>query len=900
MAGTTGFPLQGLVSVVISEQAASGWELQDGEFWCHANPPERTERTQGWKLHVSATPLSAAEVLYRAATVLVRHDCHFKFTRSMTSLRDITGIRAVRAQCGKFITAYPRDNDHFTELAKLLDRATAGLPGPAILSDRPYRRGSLVHYRYGAFAGHRVLTADGGFETRIVAPDGKPVPDERNPWFSPPEWAEFPLPGPPPRPVLSADGAKPVLLRDRYVVSEAIQHSARGGVYRALDRRSGSQVVIKQARAHVGATHEGRDARDGLRAEAAALTALGPVTPEVIEIFEQDEHVFLVETLIPGVSLAEWVRRQWTEETPDGGITPRRAIDLALGLAKLLEVVHSKGLVFRDFSPNNVMVMDDGQMRLIDPEFAVEAGQWVYCSYTPGFAAPEYAEGDSYYAPAPGLTADLYSLGAVLFFVATGVSPALTADVPKARPTIDRLRRILEVRRRGEDGAVARLLSPAIFGLCAEDAAERWPLTRLKDELAAAFEEPDEGEESRMGFLTPAGTTYKHLVDDGLKHILTTKAESTASRLWRSSAFGEQTDPCSVQHGAAGVLALLTRASTLLGGEDLRSGVEQVASWVDAHLSSVPRVLPGLYFGRSGTAWALHDAATHLGDPALAGRAVQLGLSVPVNWPNPDVCHGAAGAGLAQLHLWQTTGRPEFLDRAVSCADGLLEAAEHLPDGVFWPVPEDLDSALAGIRHFGFAHGVAGIGTFLLAAARVTGTERYAEVARAAGDTLVLSAERGPWGARWRADRADRAASGMLYHWCSGASGIGTFLVRLWQATGDKHILELAEEAATAVRRARWYSPTAACHGLAGNGQFLLDLADAVGGPYRAWAEEVAVVLETRCAVRDGLLVPPDESGTEVTVDYQTGLSGVVDFLLRLDHGGPRPWMVDPATGGRS
>ncbi len=44
-----------------------------------------------------------------------------------------------------------------------LDRVTAGLAGQTILSDRPYRKGSLVHYRYGAFGGRIELSNDGEY-----------------------------------------------------------------------------------------------------------------------------------------------------------------------------------------------------------------------------------------------------------------------------------------------------------------------------------------------------------------------------------------------------------------------------------------------------------------------------------------------------------------------------------------------------------------------------------------------------------------------------------------------------------------------------------------------------------------------------------------------------------------
>jgi len=104
----------------------------------------------------------------------------------------------------------------------------------------------------------------------------------------------------------------------------------------------------------------------------------------------------------------------------------------------------------------------------------------------------------------------------------------------------------------------------------------------------------------------------------------------------------------------------------------------------------------------------------------------------------------------------------------------------------------------------------------------------------------------------------------------------------------------LAEAAAAAVRRDRWYSTTAACHGLAGDGDYLLDLADLTGEQrYRDWAWDLAAAMHARNTIQDGLMVLPDESGRDITPGYGTGLSGPLGFLLRLRHGGPRWWMPD-------
>ncbi|MEU4496389.1 class IV lanthionine synthetase LanL [Streptomyces sp. NPDC023998] len=886
---TGGFALQPLVRLVLSAHGAGDWEVTEKDIWCRVSPPDSPSRVQGWKLHISATPLSAPTTLHRSAQVLIRRGCAFKFAARTEYVETLTSSRSDRAQCGKFITAYP-DDDHFWDLAKALDEATAGLPGPAILSDRPYRRGSVVHYRYGAFRGVPHWSNDGVLEARLRAPDGTVVKDERKPWFCPPPWAKLP----PTEANSGAEGGPPppppqLLLRDRYLVRSAIRHSARGGVYRAVDRETRRDVVVKQARAHVGAGFTGRDARDGLRDEAAALATLHGLSADLVELFEQDDHVFLVETEIPGVTLDRWVRAEFRAlGAGDLGLYTDRVVVLAAGLAALLSEVHGRGLVYRDLSPANVMVPLGDRLRLIDPECVARAGQWGHRVHTPGYGAPEYASGPKY-GPAPEQTADLFSLGAMLFYLATGIDPAFASVPADPRPPVERLNRVLGPV--GLRSRCARLLAPAIRGLCAQEPVRRWSLGQLREFLADPAPPPAAAAATSSAGLE--GTMQERLIDDCLAHVLVTMGERDADRLWPVAPSGTGTDPCNVQHGAAGVLGVFTRADEVLGRHDLRTAVAHVASWIDARRADVPAVLPGLHFGGAGIAWTLHDAARHLGDDELAEHAARLALALPVRWPNPDVFHGAAGAGLTQLRFWQLTGRPEFLDRAIDCADGLVAAAEHADDGVSWRIPPDFDSVLAGVTHLGFAHGVAGIGSFLVSAATSTGRGDYLDLAHAAGRTLVNAAERGPWGARWRTDRTGKDGEGMLHHLCNGASGVGTFLVRLWTATGDPSARELAEEAASAVHRARWTAGSSVCHGLAGDGEFLLDMAQAFRGPYQDWAEELAGCLYAKHTVRNGRMVVPDESGTHVRAAFGVGLAGVIGFLLRLRYGGPRLLMAD-------
>ncbi|MET9701215.1 class IV lanthionine synthetase LanL [Streptomyces sp. NPDC006529] len=900
---------------------AHGWSVTPGEFWCHVVPDGgRVRRAQGWKLHVSATPLAAPLALARAAEVLVARRAAFKFAATPARVAALVSGRFERGGGGKFITVYPSDDDQFRQLAEELHRATLGLPGPAVLSDRRYLPDSQVSYRFGVFAGDPELTADGCFATLLTDPEGRRVADERNAWFSPPAWADDPFPERAAAPVRSTATAKPVLLGGRYLVRGAIQHSNKGGVFRAEDTETGAQVVVKQARPHVAAGLEGLDVRDLLRREATLLERIGKAFPELVprpaEVFEQQGSVFLAVRAVPGATLRRTVAERLVRTgaaCPDGAT----ADALVRRLTELVGAAHHLGVTLHDFNPNNVMVTPDGRLLLIDLEMAAPEGERWMLGSTPGYTAPELRAAPQV-APAMGPAVDLYALGATVLHALSGADPLFARDRPAAdaRPDEDRLAPLVDLLARDEEPL--RRFTPMILGLMRDEPADRWTLEEVRrfldgDRPAPRTATPATGRPTASG-PDRAADVRARLVRDGVAHLLGTMGAQDAERLWPSDTFGRTCDPVAVQHGSAGGVAVLARALTSWddhqgeapGGpgtptrEALREGLRTAALWTADRQEALPWTLPGLHFGRSGTAWALLDAAGALDDPALAGRATALALTLPVQWPNPDVTHGAAGSGLAQLHFWRTTGDPRFLERAVQVAEGLLATARHTPEGVFWPVPEDFDSGLAGAWHYGFAHGVAGVGTFLLLAAGATGEKRYLKAAVEAGTTLATAARRGPAGTLWPVDRARHLADSpdLARHWCNGSSGAGTFLVRLWAATGgtDDVTRALVEGAALAVRAGRSGDSPAACHGLAGNAEFLLDAAELTGDDgHRAAAELLVEHMAAQAVLRNGRLLVPDDDRKGVLAEYATGLAGSLSLLLRMRSGGPRAWLPEGA-----
>lgn len=867
-----------LVTSELARLTLNGWSVETGEFWTYVRPAVTGRRVQGWKLHVSATILSAPEVLRACLPILVESQTSFKFAATEHNLDELNGFRTPRGNSGKFITVYPADDEEFRRLAQRLHEATDGMAGPAILSDAPYREGGLVHYRYGAFTGLRILSNDGMYRECILDPDGDPVEDQRLPVFSPPSWAVDPVNAP-----AEAASGSGVLLNDRFEVRAALRHANKGGVYRATDRRTGAEVIIKEARPFVATDRWNRDVVDLLRHEGKVLRQLAPlgIVPRVVDEFVQDGHCFLAEQFLAGDSLLR--RIEGASEEDSVWPSPADVPGLVRELTRLVRAVHAAGVVIRDFSPSNVLLTPDGELRLIDLELAALRTDdgWTVAGGggTPGFSAPEQIDGAT-----PDPAADLFSLGAMTYYLVTQVDPAFVDDRPAGCPLEERLAYLVGPARAARlPGAVIRSI---ITGLMRSDPTSRMPLEevlRLIDSSPprSAVVEPGPGEEEVLD-----EERWETLVTGILGHLTANLPAGTEDRPWPETGFGTAADPCTVQHGLAGALAVLARLAE--HGRHAPELLDAVLSRITGHLDRTGHRLPGLYFGFAGTAWALFDAGCALDRTDLSTRALELAANLPTSWPSADITHGMSGLGTCLIHLWQQTGDARLLDRVNACADGVLAAAAPGRQ-IGWTTPKSFDSELAGYRSYGFAHGTAGIGAFLLAAGQATGRTELLTAAGRCGESLLDAAVPIENAAYWPdTPGSDRR----MVFWCNGSSGVGTFLTLLHSHDGDPRYRDASVAAGRAVMRSRRRTGTAYCHGLAGNADFLLDL-DAATGTGRDWAESLAGLLWARRLDRAGRPVLGDETGMKVTGGYGAGLFGHLSFLLRLRHGGSRLFHLD-------
>ncbi len=874
------------VRALLADPVAS-WTWRRTGPWVLVLPTAIELPSQGWKLHVSATSHTARAALEAVVPVLVRERVAFKFVAARQAVARINSSNAPREVAGKFITIYPLDDDQAVQIGQACDRATATLNGPAILSDRPLRRGSVVHYRYGAFVQDRVFDDDGVLVEVLRDPDGRLIPDERRAWFTPPAWTRDPF---------SASEAKarrrgrrgvtpgtgPVLLNGRYMVRHALKLANKGGVYVAEDRDSGQLVVMKEARPHVelGGGRGGYVTRL-LRQEARVLAAVGHLglSPQLLDVFEQQGHLFLVLEHFDGDTLRRQLRLAGAPQARPlhGGELQA----LIRSLAETMQAFHEAGVLLRDFTPNNLLVLHGGELRVVDLEFAhllTDGPPPRWREGTLVYASPQQLSGEP-----SGLADDYHSLGATIAYAATGMDPCFSPDW-NGRP----LGCIQEwLGRLEREGVIEAPVSDMVLGCSAHNPRLRWSPRQVLDRL----DEPVH-RATPPAPTSPRPDQLASVVDD-ITRWLTKNMRENREWLWPTTRGGMRLDPCNIQTGASGVGMFLCQAGRRRDDPALRELVCRAAQWVDRQLSERPQRPPGLYFGRAGAVWFLDEAAAWLGNPALRERAGELALALPIQTFNPDITHGTAGIGLAQLRHWQVTGDSRCLDRAERAVAALCASARPGPEGVVWRVREDVESVFAGLASYGFAHGTAGIAYFLLCAAGVLTDPNCRELALEAVETLMKAVRIDDEGAAyWEVGPGRGPAESP--HWCNGSSGVGTTLVRAYTATRHERYLHVAEAAARAVVARPWRGGLVQCHGLAGDGDYLLDLYAVTGDHrYRELALDLAGLIYLRRFRDGGLLVFPDESGEKVTASFGTGLSGIGAFFARLVDGGARTLMVD-------
>ncbi|MDP9024070.1 MAG: class III lanthionine synthetase LanKC [Candidatus Eremiobacteraeota bacterium] len=856
-----------LYEVVVSDyiekvraKLPSAWDAERQGIWFYAQPRGYAIPPQGWKIHVSASAQTAEEIIEKAVPVLVADRVSFKIAADRRLLSFLTSKIMDRGSSGKFMTVYPRDEEHFRHLINLLDQATRGCRGPYILSDLRYKQSRVVFYRYGTMQRQEGLTSTGSRQSVLVAPNGELVEDRRAGFVALPPWVEDPFAD---EEDASAD-EEMTLNNGRYLIIGALGHSNTGGVYRAKDRANDDEIVIiKEARPGVGWISADDDAPRLLEKEFEILQQLHKTgyTARPIELFRDWEHTFIAQELITGVSLANHVTR--TAPLLNGNLD-ERAIEEWYGILRrvygslidAVQAIHDEGIILCDLSPMNVLWVEDrGQVKLIDFEAACRLGRdAVTFMATPGFA-PGNAYRDGAYA-----ADDLYALGALIFSAMMPISEIFDTN-PEALERI-----ITDV---GREVRAPKALLRTLIGLLDLDRNKRPELSKVRDVVRHAAPDP-------ANLPVPAEYSdlmLRRLMDKISGFVLSTATLERRDRLFPADFHLFSTNPLGLGYGASGVLAALSRAGVSVSSE--------LVSWVVDRDIEHELYPPGWLSGMAGIAWAMLD----LGQADFAHGLMRSAQTHPLLGRAPGLDAGAAGWGISCLRFFCASGDERYLAWAIAAAQGLLNRAEITSDAdLYWPQADGI--------HYGLAFGASGVALFLLYLGLVSGDARYIEQGRRALNYDVRKLREvipGVWSLGY-----GTMYDGIYVPYLSyGSSGVGAVTARYRYLAGHDDLDDVIQKLDRDTTRKYSVSP-GMLQGLSGLGAYNLDLYQFTGDRrYRDRAvRTLDGVMLYAIEKPQGLAFPGNGLG-RICCDYATGGAGILSFIHRLLTGAPSEYMLE-------
>ena len=216
--------------------------------------------------------------------------------------------------------------------------------------------------------------------------------------------------------------AEQIMLAGRYQLLSRIGQGGMGAVYKAADTKFNNRPVALKEMSRAGLPPARlKEAEAAFEHEAHLLAdLLHPNLPRIYEHFTENERSYLVMDFIEGQTLEDYL-----EKVGGGPLPVEQVVRWATELCDVLNYLHTHQppIIFRDLKPANVMIGDNGHVYLIDFGIAriFKPGKQhdTVALGSPGYAAPEqYGKAQS--SP----RSDIYSLGALLHHLLTGLDPS--------------------------------------------------------------------------------------------------------------------------------------------------------------------------------------------------------------------------------------------------------------------------------------------------------------------------------------------------------------------------------------------------------------------------------------------------------------------------------------------
>ena len=204
------------------------------------------------------------------------------------------------------------------------------------------------------------------------------------------------------------------LINDRYEIIRSIGEGGMANVYLALDTILDRKVAVKILRGDLA-----EDEKFVRRFQREAISASSLNDPNIVEVYdvgEDDGKYFIVMEYVQGLTLKQLIKKR-------GSLTLPEVQDIMLQLTSAVAHAHESYIIHRDIKPQNVIILEDGRVKIMDFGIAValNAGQFTQTNSVMGtvyYIPPEQANGG-----AATIKSDIYSLGILMYELVTGHVP---------------------------------------------------------------------------------------------------------------------------------------------------------------------------------------------------------------------------------------------------------------------------------------------------------------------------------------------------------------------------------------------------------------------------------------------------------------------------------------------
>jgi len=205
------------------------------------------------------------------------------------------------------------------------------------------------------------------------------------------------------------------LLDERFEITDVIAKSGMASLFKANDRQTGQAVALKVPYLQIESDPAGFDRFR--REEEIGLQLNHPYILKVLPA-EKKSRPYLVMEYLEGQTLSELLKRVRPLPEPD-------AVKIASRVCEALDYMHRQGVVHRDLKPQNVMLCNDGSIRIMDFGIAkaLASRRLTFVGFTPAMGTPDYMAPEQVRGSRGDQRTDIYSLGAILYEMGTGEPP---------------------------------------------------------------------------------------------------------------------------------------------------------------------------------------------------------------------------------------------------------------------------------------------------------------------------------------------------------------------------------------------------------------------------------------------------------------------------------------------